>query len=57
MTRHYYQGAEAALICYDVTDAESWDKVKFWVKEVLDIAEVLMIALSFSLILYIYMCF
>jgi len=26
MTRHYYLGAEAAVICYDVTDAASWAK-------------------------------
>mmetsp|Transcript_3076 Transcript_3076/g.5808 ORF Transcript_3076/g.5808 Transcript_3076/m.5808 type:complete len:192 (+) Transcript_3076:163-738(+) len=39
MTRHYYQGAEAAVICYDLTDAQSWEKVKFWVKEILAVSE------------------
>ncbi len=34
MTRHYYKGADGAVICYDLTDAESWEKVKFWVKEI-----------------------
>jgi len=39
MTRHYYKGAEAAVICYDMTDAKSWEKVKFWVNEVLAVEE------------------
>jgi len=39
MTRHYYKGAEAAVICYDLTDAKSWEKVKFWVNEILAIEE------------------
>jgi len=34
MTRHYYQGAQAAVVCYDLTEKESWDKVRFWVKEI-----------------------
>lgn len=45
MTRHYYRGAEAAIICYDVTDGKSWDKVKFWVREILDICEECVLAL------------
>jgi len=45
MTRHYYQGAEAAVICYDVTDAASWAKVKHWVKEILDICEECILAI------------
>jgi len=39
MTRHYFKGAEAAVICYDLTDAKSWEKVKFWVNEVLAVEE------------------
>lgn len=34
MTRHYYQGAQAAVICFDLTNAKTWKKAKFWVKEV-----------------------
>jgi Ras-related protein Rab-24 len=34
MTRHYYKGADGAVICYDLTDAESWEKVKFWIGEI-----------------------
>lgn len=45
MTRHYYKGAEAAVICYDLTDADSWNKVKFWVKEILAYEENCLIAL------------
>lgn len=35
MTRHYYQGAAAAIICYDLTDASTWEKVTYWVNEIL----------------------
>jgi len=45
MTRHYYKGAEAAVICYDLTDAASWDKVKFWVKEILAYEENCLLAI------------
>jgi len=33
MTKIYYQKAGGAIVCYDVTDAESFEKVKFWVKQ------------------------
>ena len=33
MSRIYYRGAKAALICYDMTDEESFSKVKFWLSE------------------------
>ena len=33
MSRMYYRGAKAAVVCYDVTDARTWEKVKFWVEE------------------------
>ena len=33
MSRMYYRGAKAAVVCYDVTDAGTWEKVKFWVEE------------------------
>jgi GTPase SAR1 family protein len=34
MTRHYYKGADGAVVCFDLTDTGSWEKVKFWVGEV-----------------------
>jgi GTPase SAR1 family protein len=30
----FYRGAKAAVICYDLTDDKTWDKVKFWAGEV-----------------------
>jgi len=33
MSKMYYRNAKAAVICYAVNDAESWEKVKFWIKE------------------------
>lgn len=33
LNKVYYQGAEGALIVYDITDVESWNKVSMWVKE------------------------
>nr|XP_033783718.1 ras-related protein Rab-24 isoform X1 [Geotrypetes seraphini] len=33
MSRIYYRGAKAAIVCYDVTDSSSFQRVKFWVKE------------------------
>merc|ERR1712043_5697 len=39
MTKHFYRGAGAALICYDLTETASWKKVKFWTKELLEICE------------------
>eukprot|EP01136_Pigoraptor_vietnamica_P022951 Opistho-1_new@74562 len=36
MSRIYYRGARAAIVCYDITDASSFDRVKFWVSELKD---------------------
>lgn len=33
MSKMYYRTAKAAIICYAVNDAESWEKVEYWVKE------------------------
>ncbi|CAH2277340.1 ras-related Rab-24 isoform X1 [Pelobates cultripes] len=33
MSRMYYRGARAAIVCYDITDSCSFERVKFWVKE------------------------
>ncbi|KAK8739595.1 hypothetical protein OTU49_003417 [Cherax quadricarinatus] len=34
MSRIYYREAKAAIICYDITNAESSNRAKFWVSEV-----------------------
>ncbi|XP_076835594.1 ras-related protein Rab-24 [Brachyhypopomus gauderio] len=33
MSRIYYRGARAAIVCYDLTDSNSFLRAKFWVKE------------------------
>ncbi|KAG1926127.1 ras-related protein Rab-24 [Pimephales promelas] len=33
MSRIYYRGARAAIVCYDLTDSSSFKRVRFWVKE------------------------
>ncbi|KAI1898244.1 hypothetical protein AGOR_G00070340 [Albula goreensis] len=33
MSRIYYRGACAAIVCYDLTDSSSFSRLKFWVKE------------------------
>uniref|UniRef100_A0A3B3BA55 Ras-related protein Rab-24 n=1 Tax=Oryzias melastigma TaxID=30732 RepID=A0A3B3BA55_ORYME len=33
MSRIYYRGARAAIICYDLTDSSSFQRAHFWVKE------------------------
>ena len=33
MSRIYYRSANAAIVCYDITNDQSWRKVKFWVDE------------------------
>uniref|UniRef100_A0A7S4NNU2 Ras-related protein Rab-24 n=1 Tax=Paramoeba aestuarina TaxID=180227 RepID=A0A7S4NNU2_9EUKA len=35
MSRIYYRAAKAAVICYDLTNPQSFDKVKFWAEELL----------------------
>jgi len=35
MSRIYYRSAKATIVCFDLTDAKSFDKVKFWVEELL----------------------
>ena len=29
----YYRGANAAIICYDITSASSWNMVDSWLQE------------------------
>ncbi|KAJ9576636.1 hypothetical protein L9F63_015005 [Diploptera punctata] len=33
MSRIYYRGAKAAIVCYDITNKTSWDRAKFWINE------------------------
>ncbi|XP_060589185.1 ras-related protein Rab-24-like isoform X1 [Ruditapes philippinarum] len=33
MTRMYYRGAVACILCYDITDKGSFDKARFWAGE------------------------
>ena len=33
MSRIYYRGARAAIVCYDLTDTSSFERAKFWVNE------------------------
>ncbi|XP_030841442.1 ras-related protein Rab-24-like isoform X1 [Strongylocentrotus purpuratus] len=35
MSRIYYRGAKAAIVCYDLTDELSFGKARFWVEELL----------------------
>ncbi|XP_022086683.1 ras-related protein Rab-24-like [Acanthaster planci] len=34
LSRLYYRGAQAAVLCYDLTNPTSFDRVKFWLEEV-----------------------
>lgn len=34
LTKHYYTGADAAIICFDLTEGKSWAKVKYWQQQV-----------------------
>mmetsp|Transcript_41424 Transcript_41424/g.67324 ORF Transcript_41424/g.67324 Transcript_41424/m.67324 type:complete len:217 (-) Transcript_41424:159-809(-) len=33
MTQQYYKKSHIALICYDITNIKSWERVGFWVSE------------------------
>eukprot|EP00300_Choanocystis_sp_HF-7_P032335 c4268_g1_i1.p1 GENE.c4268_g1_i1~~c4268_g1_i1.p1 ORF type:complete len:165 (+),score=30.86 c4268_g1_i1:152-646(+) len=33
MSRVYYRGAGAAIVCFDLTQGDTWSKVEFWVRE------------------------
>ncbi|KAM9788396.1 LOW QUALITY PROTEIN: ras-related protein Rab-24 [Neosynchiropus ocellatus] len=33
MSRIYYRGARAAIVCYDLTDSSSFQRARFWVQE------------------------
>jgi len=34
MTKIYYRGADAAVVCFDLTNENSFEKVKYWVLEI-----------------------
>ncbi|KAG8128429.1 hypothetical protein E2320_015285 [Naja naja] len=40
MSRIYYRGAKAAIVCYDLTDRSSFQRAKFWVNELQNFEEV-----------------
>lgn len=33
MSRIYYRGARAAVVCFDITEGSSFERVKFWIRE------------------------
>ena len=39
MVKVYYRGAKAAIVCYDITDSETFERAKFWVREVREVEE------------------
>ncbi|KAJ3444254.1 ras-related protein rab-24 [Anaeramoeba flamelloides] len=36
LTKMYYRGADAAIICYDIIDEQSFEKLKFWTKQLIN---------------------
>ena len=45
MTRMYYRGAKAAIVCYDVTDRSSLERARQWISQLQE-AEPVSIVLS-----------
>lgn len=39
MTRMYYRGAKAAVICYDVSNPSTFQRAKHWIRELRSIEE------------------
>ena len=39
MTKIYYRGAQAAIVCYDIAKANTFAKAKYWIREVRSIEE------------------
>eukprot|EP00276_Gloeochaete_wittrockiana_P017858 CAMPEP_0184354288 /NCGR_PEP_ID=MMETSP1089-20130417/87102_1 /TAXON_ID=38269 ORGANISM="Gloeochaete wittrockiana, Strain SAG46.84" /NCGR_SAMPLE_ID=MMETSP1089 /ASSEMBLY_ACC=CAM_ASM_000445 /LENGTH=205 /DNA_ID=CAMNT_0026690211 /DNA_START=34 /DNA_END=651 /DNA_ORIENTATION=+ len=33
MSKIYYRSAKAAIVCFDLTNRSSWEKVQFWINE------------------------
>ena len=47
MSRIYYRGAWAAILCYDLTDRSSFDRARFWVDELRKTEEVKLFVIVF----------
>lgn len=41
MSRIYYRGAKAAVLCFDLTDKSSFDRLRFWIGELRQHEEVI----------------
>lgn len=39
MTKLYYRGANAAIVCYDITQPKTLKKVKYWINELRSVEE------------------
>ncbi|XP_046143012.1 ras-related protein Rab-24-like [Osmia bicornis bicornis] len=39
MIKLYYRGAKAAVVCYDITKSNTFQKAKFWVRELRAVEE------------------
>lgn len=39
MTRTYYRGAKAAIVCYDITKSSTFQRARHWVRELRSIEE------------------
>lgn len=39
MTKVYYRGAAAAIVCYDVTKPETYARAKYWMSELRSVEE------------------
>ncbi|XP_048508602.1 ras-related protein Rab-24-like isoform X2 [Athalia rosae] len=39
MSKIYYRGAKAAIVCYDATNINSWNRARFWVRELRSVEE------------------
>lgn len=55
MSRIYYRGARAAIVCYDLTDKSSFDRARFWIGELQKHEEVSCFFIIFKLGLNVYL--
>ena len=39
MTKVYYRGAAAAIVCYDVRNPETFNRAKYWMRELRSVEE------------------
>jgi hypothetical protein len=47
LSKMFYRGAWAAVVCFDLSDSDSFDRVKFWVTELKANEEVILLAALF----------